>query len=71
MNIRISHVTCFGQWSLNKSDIYLPLLKRIMVLSGHDANFSQARIKRRAAGEPSGYVRGTKNKTLLLKATKI
>lgn len=42
-----------------------------MVLSGHEANFSQARIKRRAAGEPSGYVRGTKNKTLLLKATKI
>ena len=42
-----------------------------MALSGHEANFSQARIKRRAAGEPSGYVRGTKNKSLLLKATKI
>ena len=64
-------MSCFFQWNLNKSDIYLPLLKRGVALIAHEAKFSQAKFVfspqiKRTPGAPSGYVRGTKNKTFVV-----
>ena len=47
-----------------------------MALIAHEAKFSQPKFVfcpqiKRTSGAPSGYVRGTKNKPLFLKATKI